>query len=609
MKPRKLIWQIYPAIIIIVLVVIAAVTWYGSGIFRSFYLEKAESDLESRGNLVRYRIGDYLNQGDTNGLRQFCKDAGRSSGTRITIIDRGGRVLADSNENPETMDNHRLRPEVVSAYAGDRGSSIRFSTTLKEKMLYIAIPLNGTTDLARKASAVSGVNAVIRMAVPITELDHTMGKMYMRIALGCMAIGVMAAFLTLFISRNISRPLEEMTRSAERFARGDFSQRMQPLLHRASSLEVAELAAAMDRMAELLDEKIKAIVTHRNQLETVFSSMVESVIALDREERVISINSAAAQLLGIQRKEAQGKFIQEILRNIPLQKYVQQILNSGESLEDEIVLQDGCGEKYLQTSVVTLSDGKGKSVGVLIVMNDVTHLRRLERIRRDFVANVSHELRTPITSIRGYVETLLDGALDSREDSVHFLEIVLRQSDRLSAIIDDLLSLSSIEQESREICREEGQLYRVLDAAAQTCRLMAEQRGVDVHIVCPENIIALMNVTLLEQAVVNLLVNAITYSKFGDTVRIETGVAGEPGDGKVRIAVIDTGCGIAREHLPRLFERFYRSDKARSRDAGGTGLGLAIVKHIVQAHDGTVEVTSVEGKGSEFTVTIPGRME
>jgi two-component system phosphate regulon sensor histidine kinase PhoR len=362
-------------------------------------------------------------------------------------------------------------------------------------------------------------------------------------------------------------------------------------------------------MAELLDEKFKAIETHRNQLDTVFSSMVESVIAVDLEERVISINAAAARLLGVDRKDAQGKFVQAVVRNVELQRQIGKVLETRESVKDEVVLQDQEGEKLLQTSIVNLFDGKARSVGVLVVMNDVTKLRRLETIRRDFVANVSHELRTPITSIRGYVETLLDGALDSREDSVKFLQIIQRQSDRLNEIIDDLLALSRIEQESHEgkIALQDGALYPVLAAAVQTCQVQADKTEVDISLDCPENLLVSMNDTLLEQAVVNLLVNAIKYSHGGGTVALQAGVAGEPDAGKVVISVKDNGCGIAREHLPRLFERFYRSDRARSRAVGGTGLGLAIVKHIIQAHGGRIEVQSQEGVGSEFRITLAGR--
>jgi len=609
MRPQKLLWQIYPMTVIVVLLVVIAVTWYGSIVFRAFFLQESEIDLEARASLIRSRVQDYIETGNIRALREFCKEAGRESGTRITIIDHEGVVLADSNEDPEIMENHHERPEILAAYRGERGRTIRYSKTLDQKMLYVALPLNSKAELSVGNGAGVAVQTVIRMSVPFTALDETMQGLRIRVVIGCVVITVGAVLLILFVVRNISRPLEEMTRTAERFAKGDFQQRMTPRLGKTSSREVAALAFSMDQMAEMLDEKIKAIVTHRNQLETVFSSMVEAVIAIDRQERVISINTAAADLLGINRTAALGKVVQEIIRNSHLQEQIQHILTTRASVEDEIVLKEPGGDRFLQTNVVTLYDGKGESVGVLIVMNDVTRLRKLERIRSDFVANVSHELRTPITSIQGYVETLLDGALDEREDAVRFLAIVLRQSQRLNAIIEDLLALSRIEQESSEgaIHMEEGPVCCVLETAVQTSQVKADQYGVKLELDCPESVVATMNETLLEQAVVNLLVNAIKYSKQGDSVIVRAEVVADAAGSKVRISVKDSGCGISPEHLPRLFERFYRSDKARSRELGGTGLGLAIVKHIAGAHRGRIDVNSQLGEGSEFILSIPGR--
>ncbi len=609
MLHKKLIWQIFPATMVTLLIAIVAVTWYASTSLHDFYIQESENDLYARAHLVKSRVEKLLVQTDAEELRRFCVQVGRESATRITVIDPSGKVLADSNENPDAMENHLARPEIAAAFAGEKGQSLRFSKTLNESMLYVAIPVGGEKQPGMIADFTK-VMAVLRMAVPVTVIDHTLKGIQLRIAMGSVVVILLAALVTLLISRNISRPLEEMKKGAEAFAGGDFSRKMLPIQRKSASLEVTTLASAMDRMAELLDDKIKAIETHRNQLDTVFSSMVEAVIAIDLEERIISINKAAARLLDIDRRDAQGRYVQALVRNIDLQRQISKVLETKESVEVEIVLQDQEGEKLLQTSIVTLYDGKGRSVGALVVMNDVTKLRRLETIRRDFVANVSHELRTPITSIRGYVETLLDGALDSREDSEKFLQIIQRQSDRLNAIIDDLLALSRIEQESQEgeIPLQNGALSPLLESAVQTCRVEADKTEVQLVLDCPINLLVAMNETLLEQAVINLLVNAIKYSHKGGTVVLQAGVVGDPEEKKVMISVKDNGCGIAPEHLPRLFERFYRSDRARSRSVGGTGLGLAIVKHIVQAHGGRIDVQSQEGVGSEFRVSLTGRM-
>lgn len=606
MKPQRLVWQIFPANILTLLVAIVAVCWYGAAALQEFHLHEKEEDLEARANLIGLRVKEYIREDKTVGLREYCIRAGRSSGTRITVIGAEGKVLADSDENPEVMDNHRHRLEIAQAFAGITGKSRRYSHTLGENLVYVAIPLTYAT--VQPADGGPQVDAVLRTSVSVASMDKTMEHIRLRILFGSFAVLLLAGAVTLVVSRNISKPLEQMTRTAGQFSRGDFSERMLPRVKRSASLEVVTLAGSMDRMAEILDEKIQAIITQRNQLEAVFSSMVEAVIAIDTEERLISINDAAAGIFAVEAEAAKGRIVQQVVRNVQLQQKISHTLTTKEAVVDEIVIQDGNGDRFLQTNVVPLSNGVGENVGVLVVMNDVTKMRRLERVRRDFVANVSHELRTPITSIRGYVETLLDGTLDHREDAVKFLEIIFRQSVRLSTIIDDLLALSRIEEESRQgaIALRQEVLLPVIEAAVQICQLKADQAGVAVAVECPEDIVVRMNPTLLEQAVVNLLVNAITYSKKGDKVTIRVETEKNDPESQVRIIVRDTGCGIAKEHLPRLFERFYRSDKARSRTLGGTGLGLAIVRHIAQAHEGSVDVRSVLGEGSEFTLIVKG---
>ena len=599
-KPRKLIWQIFPANVITLIVAIVIVSWYGATTLQEFYLQETEADLEARAHLLSFKITDYLKVEDVSGLREYCVKAGRESGTRITVVKSDGGVLADSNEDPDVMDNHRNRDEIKTAFSGGVGISRRFSRTLDGNRIYVAIPLNMTIGEEKEQLV------VLRTSVSVSSLERTLSSIKTRIVFGSFAVLLLAGLATLLISRNVSRPLEQMKKSAEQFARGNFSERMLPVAKKTASLEIVTLAASMDRMAELLDEKIQAIVTHRNQLETVFSSMVEAVIAIDSEERVISINESAAYLFDVDRSTATGKVVQQIVRNVKLQQEISNTLQTKEPVEDEIILHERDGDRFLQTHVVNLSNGLGEYVGVLVVMNDVTRLRRLENIRRDFVANVSHELRTPITSIQGYVETLLDGALDSREDSEKFLEIVLRQSLRLNSIIDDLLCLSRIEEDAREgdIGRVQVQLLPVLKSALQTCQVKADKAGVQLGCTCSEDMIFDMNGPLIEQAVVNLVVNAIAYSKVSASVIISCEKLESEDKNAIKISVTDTGCGIPKEHLPRLFERFYRSDKARSRAVGGTGLGLTIVKHIAQSHGGTVEVESIEGAGSTFSIII-----
>jgi two-component system phosphate regulon sensor histidine kinase PhoR len=609
MNHRKLIWQIFPPNLLVTLLAMLAVSWYGSTTLQKFYIDQLGCSLQVRAYLLRDRVSQLLAGDRLDELREFCRESGRETLTRITVIDRSGRVVADSSENARIMELHGDRPEILDAFKGQTGTATRLSRTLQENMLYVAVPLQWQGGNAGgEADSAGPVAGVLRVAVPVTAIERTLQNVHMKIALGAIAVIFAAALVTLFVSRRISKPLEEMKQCAERFSRGDFSRRMSLHLGSSASLEVATLAAAMDRMAEQLNERIGTILRQRNELEAVFSSMTEAVLAVDTDERVISLNKAAAAIFTVDEKQAPGRLLQEVVRNIDLQRQIKQILASLAPLQDEIILPHGGGERFLQTNGVPLHDGSGRNIGVLVVMNDVTRLRRLENIRRDFVANVSHELKTPITSIKGYVETLLDGAIDNKEDAARFLGIVVKQTNQLYAIIEDLLSLSRIEKQSEDgdVALSIGNLHQILAEAVQTCQMKASEKNIRISINCPEKLQANMNATLLAQAVVNLVVNAIKYSDAeGEVIVSAEQKKLDDGTPRVVISVQDFGIGIAKKHLPRLFERFYRSDKARSRKLGGTGLGLSIVKHIVQIHGGDVAVKSQEGQGSTFFISLP----
>jgi len=588
MRRRRLLWQLYPSYLLITLFALLGVAWYATTSLRNFYYEHVQSELVARALLVKKDVQRLLETGDTQGVDALCKEMGKVSLTRITVVLPSGQVIGDSDEEPAKMDNHSDRPEVIEALSGRNGRSLRYSHTLGESMMYVAISMN-------TQGAIAGI---IRTAIPVTAIDRALRTIYWHISLGGLAIAAVAAAMSLAISRRISRPIEEIKRGAERFAKGELGLKL-PIY---DSQEIGGLAEAMNQMAAQLDDRIHAIVQQRNELEVVLSSMVEGVLAVDMDERLIKINRAAAQMIGVEAAAATGRSIQEIVRNPALQQFVARALRSREPVEGDIVASNG-DERSLQAHGTILRDAQGTSIGALIVLNDVTRLRQLENMRREFVANVSHELKTPITSIKGFVETLLHGAMANPEDAQRFLGIIARHAERLNAIIEDLLSLSRIEQEGerREIALETGAVKDVLTAAIQSCRISADAKNIRIELACDDAVRARLNATLLEQAVVNLLDNAIKYSEPGSAIQIEAART----DGDVAISVCDHGCGIRREHIPRLFERFYRVDKARSRKLGGTGLGLAIVKHVVQAHNGQVSVQSTPGQGSTFTIRLP----
>jgi len=587
-RRKRLIWQLFPPFLLITLFSLLAVSWYASNSLHHFFLDQTEADLKIRALLVEKQIIALLAPLDAAEVDAICKDIGKKSATRITVILPSGQVVGDSRETPHLMDNHAGRPEIALALKGNPGQSIRYSNTLRQQMMYVAIPL-------RKNQTILGV---IRTSVPITSIKRQLRAIQTKIALGGLLIAVLATWISLLISRRISRPLEEMKKGAIRFADGDLSHR----LTMKDSEELASLADALNQMAAQLDRRIKTVISQRNELETVLSSMMEGVIAVNNEERIIRMNEVSAGFFDCDPEICQGRDLQEVIRNSALQQFVRTALSSREPKEDDIIVYLN-GESTLNLKSSPLLDANKESIGTLVVFNDVTQLRRLENMRRDFVANVSHEIKTPLTAIKGFVETLRLGEVDHPKETERFLGIIQKHVDRLSCIVEDLLSLSRIEleDERKTIQIEKGIILDVFESAIQICRSKAEEKNITIRPVCDEQISAKFDTTLLEQAVVNLLDNAIKYSEPNSTIHLE----GNLKDAEVKIIVEDRGIGIAKKHQPRLFERFYRVDKARSRNLGGTGLGLAIVKHIAQAHGGNVTVESTLGAGSVFTIHLP----
>jgi two-component system phosphate regulon sensor histidine kinase PhoR len=589
MRRRRLVAQLFPSYLVIVLLALLAVTWYVSQAWRQSFLEQTAGDLKVRAHLAQPQIQVRLRPLDEAAVDRLCKELGQLSATRLTVILPSGRVVGDSDNNPAQMDNHGDRPEIRQAYQGRVGISTRFSYTEETPMMYVAAPIMNQ----------GRVTAVVRASLPVAFIDQALNRMYFKIALGGMGAALLAALLSLVMARRLSRPLEEMKQGAQRFAQGDLRVKV-PV---PPSDELASLAEALNYMAEQLDERIQTIIRQRQEQEAVLASMVEGVMAVDRRERLITLNQAGARLLGVDPETARERPIPELVRHPDLQNFVTRSLASARQVDGEIILRDDGRDRLLQVRGTPLRDLQGQAFGALIVLNDVTRLRRLEQARRDFVANVSHELKTPITSIKGFVETLLEGALQEPENALSFLGIIAKHADRLNEIIDDLLSLSRIEQDSEQgkVALLPGTLKEVLQDAIQVCRERAAGKGIEIELTCPEDLAAQINAPLLLQAAVNLIDNAVKYSPAARPVQVEARWE----LGEVLILVRDQGPGIAPEHLPRLFERFYRVDPGRSRKVGGTGLGLAIVKHIAQSHGGYVTLQSAPGKGSTFLIHLP----
>ncbi len=591
MRRKKLLWHLYPSYLLITLFALLAITWYSSRSLKSFYYDQAAENLKLDIELVKGQFISLVTASDSSSVNRLCRDLAGDRKLRLTVILPSGTVIGDSEESPDSMDNHADRVEIVEAGRTGQGRSVRYSYTLRQNMMYVAVPLYHNDTLI----------GYLRASMPVTAIESALRNVYIHIALGGLIVAVIAAGISFMISRRITRPLVELKKGAEEFAGGNLGYRLPAF----DSLETGALAEAMSDMAQQLNERLRAITHQRNEQEAVLSSMVEAVVAVDADEKVISINRAAGRLLYLEPAAVQGRILHEVARNFELQEFVSSVLKELEPAEAELAfLDENDQERIVQAHGSILRSATGDNMGAVIVLNDITRLRKLERVRRDFVANVSHELKTPVTSIKGFVETLLDGAVHDPDNAGRFLEIISRQANRLNAIIEDLLTLSRIESEAEkaEVILEMGTLKEVILAAVQVCRARAQEKNINIKVGGENDIKAKINAPLLEQAVINLIDNAIKYSDAGSEVYIET-ITNPANEAVIR--VVDHGCGIAPEHLNRVFERFYRIDKARSRELGGTGLGLAIVKHIAQAHQGRVNVTSKLDKGSTFEIIIP----
>lgn len=587
MKRRSLFLQLFPSYLIITVSAIFLLSWYITRTFERFYIDEAAHDLQARTALAKHHIetSALFEQAELN---HYCIDAGSNADIRLTVIEPDGSVIADSREKPSLMDNHADRPEIIEVSDTGYGFSIRHSRTLNEDMMYVALPLDNGEE----------PGLTVRASLSLASLHNAMDRMRIRIAMAAVLAGFFAAFTVLIVSRRLTGPLVEMTREASLFSKG----RLDSRLRLPGTKEMAILAETLNRMAEQLEERIDTVTAQRDEREAVLSSMAEGVIAVDSEERIMRMNSAAVDLLGLAGVEYRNRPVQEMARYPGFLELLTEVLETGKHLETEIVIP-GARERFILLSGTPLAAG-GRTIGALLVLNDITRLIKLERMRRDFVANLSHELKTPITSIKGSVETLRDGALDHPADAAKFLDIIARQSERLNALFDDLLKLSKIEteHERREIAPARQRISPVLERAAENHALAADRRNIVIDVNCPPGLEAAIDPPLFEEAVSNLIDNAVKYNRQGGHVSVS---AVRKEGGGLTVEVADDGLGIERTHLPRLFERFYRTETARARERGGTGLGLAIVKHIAIAHGGSVSVDSTPESGSTFRIELP----
>ncbi|HYS05280.1 MAG TPA: ATP-binding protein [Candidatus Dormibacteraeota bacterium] len=532
-------------------------------------LARAEPDLPSTAD----RLADRL---------------GRDLGVRVTIISSDGAVLGDTDLDGAALrevENHASRPEVMEAVRDGTGRSMRYSRTVAENMLYVASRID-PDDPAR---------GVIRLALPLTDVTRAQEAVRVPILLAAVLSLLVAGLIGWAVARGPARRLEAIARVASQFAAGRMDVRAEP----GGDDETSVLARSLNRMADQLEERLILVERERSQLRTVLEGMVEGVVLTDPTGRILVANDAFRRIFDAQ-LPVEGRRPLETARVPALQDAIESALEADEPLTREIAL-GGAQQKVIQASLAAIRE-RGATVGAVAVFHDVTELKRLERVRQEFVANVSHELRTPLTAIKGYAETLRDGGLRDPETAAEFVRVIHRHAERLRALIEDLLDLAAVEQGE---ARLKPAVVRARDVVAQAeglVRPAAEARGQTLAIDLPADLPDILaDRDRLAQILINLLDNAVKFTPEGGRVTLSAKMA----DGRVVLAVSDNGVGIPPGDLPRIFERFYRVGRSRDRREGGTGLGLAIAKHLTQAMGGTIEVESTQGSGTTFRVSLP----
>lgn len=598
---KKTLLGHYFKFFLITMLILLASYLYMSNMLEKAVLKQVRSDLYQASQVLVPHLPP-IDSG-TYEADEFCKSTAGHTELRLTIVMRDGLVVGDSENTIRLMDNHADRPEIAQALAGRVGFSSRLSDTMDIRFAYLALPI------VEEGKVV----AALRLARAIQDIQTTFTSLRRGILALILVIIFTSGLFGFYVSRRTKFALEKLERAARQIHSGNYTISVDIDFPG----EAQDLATEMSLMAVQLQRRILEITTQKSELEAILSSMLESVILLGHDLNILRVNNAAARLLQVDREEVKGKSLISVFRNSALHDFAKRVMSSTTPLESNIAYPLQTETLHLQVHGTLIKPRFHKAVtgripslenedSILLVLNDITRIKNLENIRKDFVANVSHELKTPITSITGFVETLLSGALDEPEEARNFLEIIQRHSNRLDAIIDDLLSLSKLEQPDQgEIVFEETKVSSFISSAVQVCRHKAQQRNITIsHSIDPALSVEVIP-SLIEQAFVNIIDNAVKYSEADTVIYISAALR----DKFVEIKVKDQGHGIPEKDIPRIFERFYRVDKARSREMGGTGLGLSITKHIVRVNKGSIRVASKVGVGTSFYVRLPLRQE
>ena len=531
---------------------------------------------------------DNLKTENTVYLNKFSKALSSIIQNRITIIDVSGKVLLDTDlsiSNPLELENHANRPEVRKALRGENSFEIRYSPTIKVNLLYVAVPL-------LKENKPIGV---IRISMPLVQIKQEFETLRNAISFSFVIAFALSVFLGFLFINGITKPLNRIIYSAKKFSKGELKHKI--LVD--SSDELGELARVLNEMSQNIEDKIKEIELQNQHLAAILQSMVEGIIVVDKDSRVISVNRPAEEIFEIKQEEVKDKLFLEVVSNNEIDDVISEVLRFGSFKSKELSLVWPI-KKVFKLDASPIFENK-EITGCLLVVHDFTEIRKLEVMRKDFVANVSHELKTPLTTIKGFVDTLKEGAFEDKKNALNFLNIISEHTLRLENLINDLLSLSHIESKEIILKKTFFDICALVDNVLKSFQFNLDKNNIIVENKLNNPLLVFADKDKITQVINNLVDNAMKFNKENGSIKIYS----LKEDSFVKIFIEDSGIGIPKEDLPRIFERFYRVDKARSRDMGGTGLGLSIVKHIVKLHNGSVGVDSIEGSGSKFYFILP----
>jgi len=573
-----IMWKHYFYYLLIIALIVPSLIFLSSREIERHYLKTIEVNLKHQAELTEELLKNLLPHGEIREIDELAKRIGKRIDTRITVIGLDGQVLGDSEKDPRKMENHLTRPEVEQALREGMGKSIRYSTTLKEEMLYLALPV-------RKNGRATGI---VRTSFSLGQIKALVWNVNSKIIYLALILAIFVLLLSFLSAKSITKPIREMALVAEKIAKGNFNARVST----KAKDEIGELSSSLNQMAQELRRLFTTLAVEREELQKILWAMVEGVVVLDSQKRIILANESFKKMCDFSSQSVTGKPYWEIIRNVDIDELIERTLRSGKAETSEIRYQD---KVYLGNATLL---SRTKENEVLIVFHNITETKQLERVKADFIANVSHELRTPLTAIKGFVETLEE---EAGEEQRHFLGIIKKHTDRLINLVSDLLLLSKIEEREKKLEVEDVNLKEVIRDVLRIFENKSKEKNLKLELITP-GMLPLIKADsfLIEQLFINLIDNAVKYTKEGE-VKVEI----IPQSQKVKIRVSDTGIGIPEEHINRIFERFYVVDKARSRQLGGTGLGLSIVKHIVLLHNGEISVDSKVGRGTTFTVILP----